>query len=138
MLDRMAPAVLLAVAGVVFAGCGSSTDYAKDPRPAAVITVGVGISPGAVLVTPGSFGAGQIELVVANNTQASQQLTLTSSQPGVLREQTGPINPGDTATLQAQLQRGTYQVRVEDPSVKPAQFTVGAPRTSAQNQLLQP
>jgi hypothetical protein len=136
MLDRMAPAVLLAVAGVVFAGCGSSTDYAKDPRPAPLISVGVTVNANRVLVSPQSFGAGQVELVVANNTQASQQVTLSSSQPG-FSEQTGPINPGDTATLQAKLQTGGYEVRVDDPTIRPSSITVGARRT-VQNQLTQP
>lgn len=138
MLDRKAPALLLVVAGVVFAGCGSSTDYAKDPRPAQVITVGVSIDTNKVVVSPDHFGAGQLELVVANNTLASQQLTLASDQPGVLSEQTGPINPGDTATLQALLQPGGYQVRVDDPSIRAGTITVTSARPSSQNQILQP
>ena len=75
---------------------------------------------------------------MANETQASQQVTLASDQPGVLQEHAGPINPGNTASLKANLSSGTYSVKVDGSSIQAATIAVGGPRPSAQNQLLQP
>jgi hypothetical protein len=125
---------------VALAGCGGSGHYKNDPRPPAPIDISGSISPAKVLISPTRFGAGPISLVVVNQTGASQRISIVrqvngQSQP---EEQTGPINPHDTATLQADVQEGDYVVRVEGPGIKPAKLSVGKQRASAQNQLLQP
>lgn len=140
MRNRKFRALLVdgAVAIALVGGCGSGSGYANLPRPPGLLNLTVAIANERVLVSPEHFGAGPITLTVANETNASQTLTLASGAPGVLQEQTGPINPGDTAVLQASLSSGQYSVKVDDPTIRPATLVVGASRPSGQGQLLQP
>jgi hypothetical protein len=119
------------------AGCGSSGSYKNAPRPPAPIVITAAIVPHQVSVSPRRFGAGPITLIVTNETNASQQLTLAATSSG-FNGQTGPINPGDTASLKADLAQGNYTVKVQRDGIRPAKLTVGRERASAQNQLLQP
>ena len=95
---------------------------------------------GKVSVSPRRFGAGPISLTIANLTDASQRITIAQKVNGQEQSgpQTGPINPHDTATLQADVDPGQYLVRVEGQGIQPAQITVGKKRPSSQNDLLQP
>jgi hypothetical protein len=122
------------------AGCGSDSSYKNDPRPPTTIVIAAAILPDKVSVSPAEFGAGPISLTVANETDASQRVSIVkrvNGQPQA-NEQTGPINPHDTATLKANVDPGEYEIRVEGQSIAPAKVTVGAARESAQNELLQP
>ena len=137
------PAIALAMSALV--GCGASgddDDYANEPRPASPIVISASISPDGVSVSPKTFGAGPITLIVTNQTQRSQELTLETdeiagSAPGI-EQNSGPINPGDTAQLQADLREGTYRVGVEGSGIGAASLEVGEPRPSSQDELLQP
>ena len=134
------PFVIGAAAVVVLAGCGSDSSYKNDPRPAKTIVIAAAILPDKVSVSPTEFGAGPISLTVANETDASQRISIVRRVNGQeqANEQTGPINPHDTATLKADVDEGEYEVRVEGEAIAAAKITVGAPRESAQNELLQP
>lgn len=134
---------MVAVCGSVaaMAGCGASnSDYANKPRPPAPITVTAAIGRGQISVSPSHFGAGPISLIVVNETAASQQVTLESDgfDKKGLRQQTGPINPAETATLKAEVPEGRYVVHVDGNAIKGATLRVGPERASAQNDLLQP
>jgi hypothetical protein len=122
-------------------GCGSGKNYANNPRPAEPIVVAAAIAPGGISVSPPTFGAGLVQLVVTNLTNSSLQLEIVSrsgsAQQSVL-QQTGPINPQDTAQVKLQLGTGAYTIRVVPRRVKDAVVKVGAPRPTSQNQLLQP
>jgi hypothetical protein len=136
---RAAAAVVVAL-GLGFAGCGDD-EFANNPRPAAAITVSAAISPARVTVSPARFGAGTIELIASNQTTTSQRVTLRSSGPDgpdePLEQSTGPINPGDTASLKADLTEGSYVVTARSAAIDPATLLVGAARGSADT-LLQP
>ena len=126
---------------VALAGCGNSGTYKNDPRPPAPLVITAAILPDKVSVSPAHFGAGPVSLVVANETDASQQVTIVrqiNGQTQDLPDQTGPISPHDTASLKADIDEGDYLVRVEASNIKPAKVSVGPKRASAQNQLLQP
>ena len=135
-------AVLLCAAALV-AGCGEEdSDYTNKPRPPAPIVVSASINGDRVSVSPRNFGAGPITLIVTNQTQNAQELTLETDEiggsgPGI-RQRTGPINPGDTASLKADLRKGSYRVAVRRSGIDGAALSVGEPRPSAQNELLQP
>ncbi|HEX8120813.1 MAG TPA: hypothetical protein VF549_06035 [Solirubrobacteraceae bacterium] len=135
-------AVLLGVA-TLGVGCGDEDgDYKNEARPAAPIVVSASISNDKVSVSPKSFGAGPITLIVTNQTDSAQEVTLETdeiagSAPGIEQE-TGPISPGDTASLKADLRKGTYKVGVNGKGIAGAAVDVGEPRESAQNELLQP
>ena len=135
----------LLVSGIalVASGCGEeSSNTGNGERPAVPIIITASISNEQVSVSPKHFGAGPITLIVSNQTGASQRVTLESddaagSGPGV-RQQTAPINPRDTAQLEANVPPGRYRVAVEGGGIDAATVDVGAPRPSAQNQVLLP
>ncbi len=138
---RRAALLLAGSAALAVAGCGDDDDYANTPRPAAPIVVTAAITGDGVTVSPAKFGAGPISVIVSNQTETSQQVTLetadTSTGPG-LTQSTGPINPRDTATLRADVAEGEYELSVAAGAIKAAKISVGAARPSAQNELLQP
>ncbi len=131
--------MLLALALAALAGCGGGgKQYANDPRPAAPIVITAAITQSSVNVSPNQFGAGLVQLVVVNLTNRSQQLSLVSKGGANFHQQTGPINPQETARLQAQLGSGAYSLSSGDTSVHAAKLTVGPQRPNSNNQLLQP
>lgn len=128
------------VALIAIAGCGGDSSYKNDPRPPKTIVIAAAILPDKVSVSPTEFGAGPISLTVANQTDASQRISIVrqvNGQPQT-NERTGPINPRDTATLKADVEEGDYEIRVEGAGIAGAMITVGPERKSAQNELLQP
>jgi hypothetical protein len=137
---RGAIAVALAVASAAV-GCGDD-DFANEPRAPAPLTVSAVIAPRAVALSPQRFGAGPISLLASNQTQTSQRLQLRSRSVAAggraLVQTTGPINPGGTATLDADVDAGTYVVSVRSSAIAPARLGVTAARDSAQDRLLQP
>ena len=143
-MRRTAAHASLAVAVVlVVAACGSdSADYKNDPRPPSPIVITGYISDQRVSVSPRSFGAGPISLIVTNQTGTAQRVTLESagpagSGPGI-KQVTAPISPQDTATLKIDVKPGSYSVHVGADAIRAARLKVGPERTSAQNDLLQP
>jgi hypothetical protein len=126
-------------ATLLAAGCGASDDYKNEARPPAPILVTAFISDDGVSVSPSKFGAGPVNLVITNQSAAAQQITFESDGADAgFTQQTGPINPRDTATLKADIPEGAAVVKVDGDTIKPAKITVGAERASAQNDLLQP
>jgi hypothetical protein len=138
MPARRATACALALAGAL-AGCGQEEDHANRERPAASINVTAAIIDGRINVSPDSFGAGPIRLIVTNQTDSEQAVTLATggNDPGIT-ETSDPITPSGTATLEVDVAKGEYEITAEDRAIRPASVTVGAARPSAQDQLLQP
>lgn len=129
----------LAAACLALAACGDDEDFANEPRPPNPIVVTAVVADERVSVSPSRFGAGIIVLRVTNQAPSSQRVTLRSRAGGRAIEQTtGPINPNDVAELRADVRPGTYTVSSSSDAVEPATVTVGPPRPSAQDQLLQP
>ena len=79
---------------------------------------------------------------MTNQTESAQELTLESDEvggdSGGITESTEPIDPSGTATLEADVREGEYAISVADGEIRPAAVKVGAPRPSAQDQLLLP
>jgi hypothetical protein len=122
--------------GLLLTGCGKrQKDYANDPRPPSPINVAAYISTDRVSVSPASFGAGPIVVIVTNQSGVSQEVTLTGDQ---VTQSTGPINPGDTGQMKVFAKEGTYTLEVSAGGVRSATVNVGPERASAQNQVLQP
>ena len=142
-MRRTVAATLLVIAALVgVVGCGSSSDYKNDPRPPSPIVLTGSVDDQRVSISPRRFGAGPISLIVTNQTDTAQSVTLESankagSGPG-LRQVTAPISPQDTATLKADVKPGRYTVHVRGDGIAPARLRVGPERASAQNDLLQP
>jgi hypothetical protein len=143
--SRTAAVAALGIAVALVAGCGggSNSDYKNNPRPAAPVVITASVSDKSVSVSPRSFGAGPIRVIVTNQTSAAQKVTLeTDSGPATsspcIKQQTAPISPQDTATLQLDVKPGRYSVHVDGGSIRAAKLQVGKERASAQNDLLQP
>src|SRR3954470_16457119 len=138
----LAATAVIGVAGAI-AGCGGGGQgYANRPRPPALMLITASVSNERVSVSPRTFGAGPIDLLVTNQTGAAQRVTLESddkagSGPG-LEQVTPPINPRDTARLSADIRPGSYRVHVSGNDIRGARIVVGSERPSAQNELLQP
>jgi hypothetical protein len=139
---RRATGCALAFAGLlVLPACGEE-DHVNRDRPAASINVTAAIIDGRISVSPRSFGAGPIRLLVTNQTSAAQAITFETDEVGGdnpgLTQKSPPISPSGTATLEVDVREGKYAISAADKGVKPASVKVGAPRASAQNELLQP
>ena len=133
----IASLVGLAVLGL--AACGEDEDYRNELRPPSPINVTAYVGGGKVSVSPASFGAGPIVMIVTNQSNTSQDVSVEDGEgAGRLAQSTGPINPGDTGQIKLDVPQGTYFVKTGDQSIRPATITVGAERPSAQNELLQP
>lgn len=128
---------LLGVSALAVTACGSSGHYKNEPRPPAPIVLTAAISKDRVSVSPTNFGAGPVSLVITNLTDSAQQVTFENGDGATLQE-TGPINPSDTATLKVDVPSGNIVVRVDGNAIKSAKLDVGPSRPSAQNELLQP
>jgi hypothetical protein len=131
----------LALTGVVgAAGCGGGDDRVNRLRPPASINVTAAIVDGRIHVSPRRFGAGPIRLIVSNQTPSAQAVTILTARddaPGTTQA-TPPIRPAGTATIELDTRQGLYALRAADRSIRPVAVSVGAPRASAQDQLLQP
>lgn len=141
--SRMAAVAALGVTVALVAGCGGGSDYKNNPRPPSPVVITASVSDKGVSVSPRRFGAGPVRMIVTNQTSAAQKVTLetdsgpASSSPGI-KQQTAPISPQDTATLQLDVKPGRYSVHVDGGSIRAATLRVGKMRASAQNDLLQP
>ena len=134
--------ILLAATACTIAGCGGEEDYANEPRPPTPINVTAAITDDRISISPQTFGAGPVVLIVSNQTDEPQTVTveteeLGGNQPG-LRERSNPINPRGTGTLKVNVREGDYAVSVRGGGIEPANVRVGSRRKSAQDELLQP
>jgi hypothetical protein len=134
-------AAALALAGAA-AGCGDSDTFANQPRPAAPITVTAAIDKSRVRVSPERFGAGAVTIIVSNQSGHAQDVTFETDEIGGtqagIRKSAGPVADQGTATLQVDPREGTYRLGVKSRAVRAASITVGKPRESSQDELLQP
>lgn len=136
---RWAVTAFGAATSLAIAGCGSDDEYENQARPPAPIVVTAYISDEGVSVSPTKFGAGPVSLVITNQSAAARQVIFESDGSAAgFTQQTGPINPRDTATLKADIPEGDAVVKVDSGSIEPARIVVGTERASAQNDLLQP
>lgn len=123
------------------AGCGGGSDYANKDRPPSPINVTAAISTKKVTISPKTFGAGPIVLIISNQTGGKQKVTvqtqeLGGSKPGI-KETSNTIDARGTGTMKIEVREGDYEISATG-GVKAAKLTVGKERTSAQDQLLEP
>src|SRR5919112_3774288 len=92
---------LVAAAAMGIAGCGDDGDRVNRDRPPATINITAAIADGRVHVSPRTFGAGPIRLIVSNQMTSAQAVTFeTGGGDAGLTRSTGPIVPAGTATLE--------------------------------------
>jgi hypothetical protein len=133
---RCGLALVAALAAIAVSGCGGDDEARSEQRPPVAVNLSVQIGTERVTVSPDGVGAGPVTLLVANQSGASQILTVDGPR---LRRAVGPIPPGDTATLKITMGTGEFTIGAEESAgLDPATVKVGPPRKSAQNELLLP
>ena len=140
---RRIPWTAAAIApALLFGGCGGDDEFANRERAPAPIVLSAAVTPRDITVSPSRIGAGTVELIASNLTSKSQQITLRSETLSAgtapLEQRTGPINPGDTASLTADLVKGTYRVTSRPGRQPSATIRVGPTRSGSSAGLLQP
>ena len=125
------------------AGCGGSdTPRENKPRPAPPVTMTAAVQDDIVRVSPEQVGAGQVLLIVSNQSDRPQKVTFETDELGGSQAGTRASSPtipaGATGRLTINVRRGTYSVHVEDDAIRAARVRVGAPRKSGQDDLLLP
>jgi hypothetical protein len=131
--------VAIGAFAVLAAGCGDD-EFANEARPPVPVELTGVIQEDAVTVSPAKVGAGPILITISNQTDEAHTVILDGEE---VREQVGPINPLDTATIQKTLERGEYEVRAGSDTaqkrvIDPATLTIGAQRKSSNDELLLP
>jgi hypothetical protein len=79
-------------------GCGGDDDFENEPRPAVPLQLTGVITEERVTVSPRTLAPGPVVLIVSNQTDEAHTIRLEGPQ---VEERIGPVNPGDTGTLQA-------------------------------------
>jgi hypothetical protein len=129
----------LAIAAALIAGCGDD-DFKNEARaPVRLALTGV-IKDDKVTVSPARIGAGPVQITISNQTDSERTITLEGES---ITERQGPVQPGDTATIQKTLEPGSYEVRAGSEKavrkeIQPALLEIGKKRKNSSNDLLLP
>ena len=126
-------AAAAAVAALVIAGCGRD-DFENEPRPPVPAEVSAKIGGDSVAVSPREFGAGLVNLTVANLGTEPAALVIR----GPVDAESAEIPPAGTTTLKIDMKTGDYEASAGGVAAFPARFTVGPERVSGQDELLLP
>ncbi len=134
--------VILATATVLTAGCGESDRRTNLPRPAPLVNMTAAVQDGVIRVSPTTVGAGQIVLIVSNQSDRPQRVTFATDELGGTRggrTASTPVIPAKaTGRLTIDAREGRYAVSVRDKAIRRARVFVGPPRESGQNKVLLP
>jgi hypothetical protein len=126
----------------VAAGCGGDEPRTNLPRPAPLVNMTAAVQDDVIRVSPRTVGAGQIVLIISNQSERAQRVTfrtdeLGGSQGG--RTASSPLIPArSTGRLRLDAREGRYAVSVADDAIRAARVFVGPPRKSGQNRVLLP
>jgi hypothetical protein len=125
-------------------GCGSASTFANKPRPATTVNLTVYVNNQRVSVSPASVGAGAVQFIITNQAAHSEAILVKNDGGGSLAN-TGPINPGATASVTVDFRTGDYTLSTGTSDsvpggagIQPATLRIGRPRANADNELLQP
>jgi hypothetical protein len=137
---RTRAATLLFAGALLAEGCGGSSHFENDARPASPVQVTGVITDEKVTISPDRVGAGPVVLIVSNQSGRARTVTLDG---GGTSDTVGPVNPLDTAKVQQTLKQGRYTVRAGTKSatskkILDGTIVVGPDRESSGNQLLLP
>lgn len=123
-------------------GCGSSEPRTNLPRPAPPVTMTAAVQSDVVRVSPQAVGAGQVTLIVSNQSTRAQKVTFQTDELGGAKAGTRATSPeipaGATGRVTLKLRQGNYSVSVADDAIRAARVRVGPPRRSGQDDLLLP
>jgi hypothetical protein len=131
--------VITAAVALSVSACGQS-DFKNEPRPSVSVELTGVIKKDKVTISPSKVGAGPILITISNQTNEAHTVTLRGEGD---KEDVGPVNPLDTATIQKTVKSGTYEVIAGSPKAltrepSPATLTIGPKRRNSNDRLLQP
>jgi hypothetical protein len=91
-------------------------------------------------VSPSKLGAGPVSITISNQTDDPHSITLEGNSTV---DRAGPVQPGDTATIQKTLRPGSYEVKAGSEKavsreIRPAVLKIGKERKNSNNELLLP
>lgn len=129
---------IVGATAILVTACGGGTGtFANKPRPPVPITITGSVDNSRVLISPSTFGAGPINLVVTNAASRSVSLAVRNAS-GHPVANLPAINPQTPGEVKFDIAPGDYAVIASEPSIKPAELHVGRERPSAGSGLLQP
>jgi hypothetical protein len=128
-----------ALAVAILAGCGGE-DFKNEARAPIRLELSGVIQDDEVTVSPAKLGAGPVAITISNQTDQPHSITLEGSSTV---DRAGPVQPGDTATIQKTLEPGSYQLKAGSEKavrkeIQPAVLTIGKKRKNSNNELLLP
>jgi hypothetical protein len=139
---RVEAVLAVAVLATGIGACGGGQDYKNTPRPPSPVTVTAAIDRKQVRISPVSFGAGPVVILISNQSGSAQKVTFETDELGAstggIRRSTGPIEPLSTGQLKVDAREGSYTLTASSGGVAPATVEVSKRRPSAQNDLLLP
>ncbi|MGI8731014.1 MAG: hypothetical protein ACR2LK_13710 [Solirubrobacteraceae bacterium] len=123
-------------------GCGNEQQSQGGEPAQATRTISAVLAANRVTVSPASFPARTIELLISNQTSTSRSVELRSGRLAAggspLVQRTGPIPPGGTSTLTATVDEGSYKLSAPGSGIDPATIAVSPPRENAIDRLIRP
>ena len=126
----------------VVVGCGGGEERVNEPRPAPLVNLTAAVQDDVIRVSPSSVGAGQIVLVISNQSDQPQRVTFRTDELGGARggrTASSPMIPAkSTGRLTIDAREGRYSVSVADDDIRAAPVFVGPPRESGQDRVLLP
>lgn len=140
---------ILLLAAVTLTGCGGSTHFADQTRPAIPVQVSVYINDQRVSVSPNSISPGTVTLTITNQSSSAQALEVVPAGGSNAVTTTGPISPQANDQVTVGVSDGQYSVEIAPANSTQAavatpsgiiagQLTVQGQRQNSNAQLLQP
>jgi hypothetical protein len=129
----------MALAVVLLAGCGGE-DFKNEARAPIRLELSGVIQDDEVTVQPAKIGAGPVAITISNQTKVPHSVTIEGSRT---IDRAGPVQPGDTATIQKTLEPGSYEVKAGSTKavkreIRPAVLKIGKSRENSNNDVLLP
>src|SRR4051794_7976140 len=129
----------MALAVVLLAGCGGE-DFKNEARAPIRLELSGVIQDDEVTVSPAKVGAGPVAITISNQTDTAHSIMLEGSST---IDRAGPVQPGDTASSQKTLERGSYEVKAGSEKavkreIRPAVLQIGKSRKNSNNDVLLP
>jgi hypothetical protein len=137
---RRSTLVLLALGGLLIAGCGSTTpvNFKGKSRPAPPIGVSVYLSGARPSIDPTEVSKGPVEFNITNQTGRTEGVAIVATDGRVITE-SPPIAPGGTAQLKASVALTAYGVEYAGrPSSMTLLSFMGRSERTGNSALLQP
>ncbi len=137
---------MLAIGALAVSACGSTSKGATTPRPPAPVNLTVYIDDSRVSASPTAVGAGPVALIITNQASHAESLAVQRAGNGAGQPlaNTGPINPQATAQVTVNFTSpGSYSLSTggdggSTVAIKAASIHIGKPRSSSDDQVLQP